>query len=192
MKKLLFCIYLIVISGCSLFATRDPESPDTGNQVVFIQPDRPEIVIQNFTNAINGLSIQNYLQCFDATQFEFTPSLQSASTNPGIWAAWAYQEEQTYFTNLASEASLFTGHRLSFNNPRYEILSETQQQFIAQYSLTIIHNRSASGVPTTAVGELLFDLEAAGTGLWTIKRWADISTGDAFSWSEFKAVFVRS
>lgn len=192
MKNLLFLLLLIASSGCSLFATRDPEPPDTGNQVFFIQPDRPEIVIQNFTNAINGLSIQNYLQCLDATQFKFTPSLQSASTNPGIWAAWAYQEEQTYFTNLVSEASLFTGHRLVFSNSRYEIISETQQQFIAQYSLTIIHNRTSSGIPTTAVGELLFELEAANNGLWTIKRWADISSGDAFSWSEFKAVFVRS
>ncbi|TNE72332.1 hypothetical protein EP331_07525 [bacterium] len=185
-------LVVLLINSCSLFATREPELPDSGNQVVFIQPDRAEIVIQNFTNALNGLSIQNYLQCFDSNTFLFTPSQQSAATNPGIWAAWTYQEEQTYMTNLVSEAESFTGHKLTLSNSRYEIRSETEQQFIASYSLTIIHNRTSSGIPTTAVGDLILDLQAGGNGLWYISKWTDISTGDAFSWSEFKAVFSRN
>lgn len=191
MLKIRFVYCFIFFLGCDLFATREPESPMDGKQVLFIQPDRAEIVIENFTKAIEGLSIQNYLLCFDQTQFVFAPSQQAAVGNSGIWATWTYQEEQTYFTNLVAEASLLKGHKLQFSNERYEVLSESKQQFIASYTLTINHNRSNSGVPTTVIGELIFDLEAADNGLWSVKKWSDISSSDVFSWSELKAVFIR-
>lgn len=177
---------------CSLFATRNPEDPEGLGQIPFIQADRPEIVIQNLINAVTSLSFQNYLQCLHPSTFEFIPSLQASANNPGIWEGWSLQEEQTYFTNVTAEASAFTGHRLVFSNSRYEVFSETKQQFIANYTLTIVHNRVNDGVPTTAIGEIIFDIEAESNGLWTIKKWADISSDTFFSWSELKAVFIRS
>ena len=190
--KLVGLLYFFLgLTSCDLFSTRTPENPDSNGQVVFIQPDRPEIVIQNLTSAIDGLSIQNYLLCLEQTIFEFAPSQQAAASNPGIWAVWGYQEEQTYLTNLVSEAQLLQGHKLLLINSRYEVLSETRQQFIASYSLTVNHNRSGQGVPTTAIGDLILDLEASDTGLWSIQKWTDISNSDSFSWSELKAVFIR-
>lgn len=190
------CIFFLVMLTasvqCSLFATRTPEDPEGLGQIPFIQPDRPEIVVQNLTNSITSLSFQNYLQCLHPTVFEFIPSLQASANNPGIWDGWSIQEEQTYFTNLTAEAGAFTGHRLLFSNSRYEVFSETRQQFIANYTLTIVHNRVNDGVPTTAIGELILDIEAGSNGLWSIQKWADVSSQNFFSWSELKAIFIRS
>ena len=191
--KFISLAFLIVLffQQCSLFSTRNPEDPDDLGQIPFIQPDRPEIILQNLSNSISSLSFQNYLSCFSTTSFEFVPSFQASSTNPGIWAGWSIQEEQTYFTNLATEASSFKGHGLVLSDTRYEILSETKQQFIASYTLTIVHNRNSQGVPNTSIGEIILDLEADSNGLWYITKWTDISNETFFSWSELKAIFVR-
>jgi hypothetical protein len=184
-------LILLFLQQCSLFSTRTPEDPDDFGQIPFIQPDRPEIILQNLSNSITGLSFQNYLSCFSTNSFEFVPSFQASSNNPGIWENWSVQEEQTYFTNLATEASSFKGHGLVLSNTRYEIISDTKQQFIASYTLTVVHNRNSQGIPNTSIGDIILDLEADTNGLWYITKWTDISKDAFFSWSELKAVFVR-
>lgn len=190
--NLIILLCSLLIASCDIFQTRTPEQPNESGQVLFIQPDRPEIVIQNLINSLEGTSLQNYLACFSSTEFTFNPTNVSIADNPGIFGNWGIQEEQNYINNLFAEAQLLQGHRLIFNNERYEIQSETRQQFIAEYTLTMIHNRSSSGVPTTTTGELIFLILADDTGLWSIHSWSDIETSTSFSWSDLKAVFIRN
>lgn len=191
---LLFSGLMVSISGCGLFQTRKPQDPLSSNSSSFVQPDDPTIVIENLQNAIKNLNVQNYLRCLSDTGFEFHPSQNSQTNYADIWNGWSKINEQTYFINLQA-ASQSTGNQLQLTNTSFEIQSSTTQQYKADYSLTVIHNRVQNGVPTVANGQLIFLLKQADTGLWYIQSWTDISSSggaNTFTWSDLKAIFFKS
>lgn len=184
-------VILILFTSCSLFETREPEPPGLGQGSIFIQPDRPEAVIENLQNAVANLNLQNYVQSLDDSRFMFTPTNSAQINDPTIWANWSVLEEQLYFNNLRAAAEGLTGHQLQFTNINSESQSVTVQQFRANYTLTVVHNRTSADIPTVAQGEIILLIEAGENGLWNIVSWTDISSGGTFSWSDFKAAFVR-
>lgn len=198
MRKLFFLFSMIVIfslPGCGIFQTRKPQNPLSANGSAFIQPDDPTIVIQNLQNAIKNLNTQNYLECLSSTNFEFHPSNASQNNYADIWSGWSITDERTYFNNLQAAAQNSTGNQLQLSNGSYQIQSSTEQQYKADYSLTVIHNRVSSGVPTVANGQLVFLLKQDNTGLWYIQSWTDFAntgSSNTFTWSDLKAVFFKS
>lgn len=190
MRVLLSIVMTVFLLGCDLFATRDPELP-VGGSVPFLQPDRPEVVLTNLQNAVRSLNPQNYIQCISETEYEFQPAQVSVANNPGLWGSWSRQEELVSFNNLRAEAQNFQGHQLQFFNTRTETFSQTAVQVTTNYSLTIIHNRTAQGIPTVSSGEMVLTIVADSRGLWFIQQWTDINVGDQYPWSEFKALFFR-
>jgi hypothetical protein len=44
------------VAGCNIFETRTAEPPDTGNVGVFMQPDRPEVVLDNLVSSLENLT----------------------------------------------------------------------------------------------------------------------------------------
>lgn len=179
------------MSGCDLFSTRNSEDPNPGNNVIFLQPDRPTVVIQNLQNAIGGMSTQNYLQCLSSTDYVYNPTQQSLAESPFIWMGWSKSEEQTYFTNLSTDASNFTGHKLQLSQEAFEIISEEKQQFTASYTLTVIHSRSTQGVPTVYQGGIVIEITSDEGGLWYITRWSDFQQGGEVTWSALRSTFVK-
>ena len=194
-KRLLhFGLILIICSGCGIFQTRKPQSPLSGNGSTFIQPDDPTIVIQNLQNAIKYVNTQNYLRCLSSTGFEFQATSEAQNNYSNIWSGWSITNEQTYFNNLQAATQNSTGNQLQLTNTSFEIQSSTKQQYKANYTLTVIHNRAQSGVPTVASGQLIFILVQDDTGLWYIQSWTDISNsgGNSFTWSDLKAIFFKN
>ena len=187
---LIFSIFPI-LSGCELFQTRDAEPPDTGNVGVFLQPDRPEVVLDNLISAVENLNAVNYSRCLIESGFRFNPSNSALNSSPEIWASWSVEDERTYFNNLRAAATNTSGHRLSLSNISTELSSNDPRQVFADYTLTVLHNRSNLGVPTTISGTLALRLQLEDSGLWTISEWTDISNSGEYSWSDLKAAFYR-
>jgi len=186
-------LFLMVIlsSGCELFQTRDAEPPDTGNVGVFLQPDRPEIVLDNLISAVENLNAVNYARCLIESGFRFNPSNSALNSSPEIWASWSAENERTYFNNLRAASANTSGHRLTLSNISTELSSNDSRQVFADYTLTVLHNRSNLGVPTTISGTFALRLQLLDSGLWTIGEWTDISKGGDYSWSDLKAAFYR-
>lgn len=176
--------------GCSLFETRTAEPPGGDTAGIFLQPDRPEVVLDNLINAVQNLNTQNYLRNLDQDVFEFNPSLPALQSNPELWSAWSLDQEQLYFNNLRAAAENTTGHDLRLTEISIEVISVEQQQVVADYALTLIHNRTNVGVPTNINGRFVLLLESGEDGLWRITTWTDVGSGQSFAWSDLKASFL--
>ena len=59
LRLILLCTVVFFNVGCELFQTRDAEPPDSGNVGVFLQPDRPEVVLDNLVSAVENLNALN-------------------------------------------------------------------------------------------------------------------------------------
>lgn len=179
-------------TGCALFDTRDAETPDGAQSGVFRQPDRPEIVLENLISAVQNLNTANYLRGLHPTDFSYTPTGAALTTNPELWSDWGADQEQTYFNNMRAAAENTTGHQLVLSNITNELISASRRQLIADYRLTILHNRSTIGVPTLSNGRLVLELASGEDGLWRIVTWTDVSAGSNFSWSDLRASFLTN
>lgn len=182
----------LMFTSCSLFETRDAELPGDGNKGIFLQPDRPEVVLDNLISAVENLNTVNYLRCLRESNFRFTPSNNAQNTNPDVWINWSYESEQTYFSNLSAAAENTTGHRLLLSNISTELSSTNARQIFADYSLTALHNRGNVGVPTLILGRFALEVRMSEDGLWSIASWTDISAENNFSWSDLKANFLSN
>lgn len=190
-NKLVVLALMVILTGCELFQTRNAEPPDTGNVGVFLQPDRPEVVLENLISAVENLNAVNYSRCLIESGFRFNPSNTALNSSPEIWASWSVEDERTYFNNLRAAATNNSGHRLSLLNISTELSSNDSRQVFADYTLTVLHNRSNLGVPTTISGTIALRLQLEEDGLWSIREWTDISTSGEYSWSDLKAAFYR-
>lgn len=179
---------IISSNACSLFDTREPEEPGSTTVPVFIQPDRPQDVIQNLTNAVNALNLDNYRRCFSPENFQYEPTSEAQSSNPDVWQGWGIGEEEAYFNNMRSEAEDLGGQSLSFQNVSYIQIQSGEEQFEADYELTINHNRQ--GLPSEARGRIRLFIHRDEGGQWAIHSWSDASAGSEFTWSDFRAAFL--
>lgn len=185
-------LILFVLSSCSLFETREVEKPGGGSLAVFRQPDRPEVVLDNLISAIAGMSALNYVRCLDGEHFVFTPTVSAQQTYPDVYAGWDVGSEENWFTQMSTAAAQSSGHQLTLTNITTEIPSNTERQVVANYSLTVYHNRVSQGVPNLVRGRFVLTLVSADNGLWSIREWTDISTDNGPSWSDLKALFTRN
>ncbi len=181
---------ILFVQACGVFETRKAQPPQAGDGSTFIQPDQPDIVITNLQNAIKSMNTQNYLRCFSDSTFTFDATTASKQSNPGLWDNWNKASEQIYFNNLSAAAQNLTGDQLQLSN-QSSVQSSAMDQFSADYTLTVIHNRSSSGIPTVASGRLIFIIKADSYGLWYITSWTDIGTGSTFTWSDLKVAFIK-
>lgn len=177
---------LAVAAGCDVFSTRTPDPPleDTGT---FLQPDTPEQVIENIQNAVAELNAQNYRRSFDP-ELRYEPTAEAEARDPSIWTGWGAQEEESYFRALAEAARLTPDNQLRLNDVD-QSAGATRFSVEATYLITVNHRRS--DLPTTLQGRLVWTIDQAEDGLWRVTEWTDRTLGNAASWSDLKAVFIK-
>lgn len=178
---------IVVLAGCDVFSTRDPVPPleDSGT---FSQPDTPDQVIQNVQNAVSELNAQNYRRSF-AADFEFRPTASAEARDPSIWTGWGLQDEESYFRAIVQSARQTSDNELRLDDPALSAISSDRFTLDAGYVLNLNHRQS--DLPTLLQGRLTWTLEQGEDGLWGITEWADREVGDAASWSDLKAEFIK-
>ncbi len=184
-------VSMIWIQSCGIFETRDAEQPESGAGASFIQPDLPELVITNLENAVASMNAVNYMRCIVFESFEFTPSGGAQESNPDLWVNWSAEEEQVYFNNMRAATQNLSGHGLQTSNQDRTSLPDGGERISADYSITVIHNRTGDGTPTVASGRFVLDMVQGEDGLWSIQSWTDNAAGSSFTWSDFRATFFR-
>lgn len=190
-RFLLVVFLFTLVSGCSLFETRSAEPPEGSQSGRFIQPDRPEIVLENLQNAISVLNVQNFMASLSPDGFVYAPANSNITTDPVLWQSWGRDQEQLWFNTIRSAATVQSGHQLQLGLPQIENISQTRARYTVTYTLTIYHNRTASGIPSIASGSMVLGLTAGENGLWTIETWSDIGNSGGFSWSDLRSAFIR-
>lgn len=179
-------LLLVAIAGCDLFSTRTPEEP-LGETGTFLQPDTPAQVVENIRNAVAELNAQNYRRSF-AEDLLFEPTARAEASDPSIWTGWGPQAEESYFRALVEAARLTAENELRLNDVD-ETAGDMQHTLDASYLLTVNHRRS--DLPTTLQGRLVWTITQGEDGLWRITSWTDREVGNAASWSDLKAAFIK-
>lgn len=185
----------VVFFACeNPFQTRTPEPPQRV-QGTFALPHSPGIVFINLRNALAELNVVNYERCFaDSTragrQFRFTPEATVANTNPGLFSRWGVKSERDYFARMRDPLPVDSTFSLRLDSLQAVVTGDSAI-FLQRYELIARHQRQASGVPRKVSGEGRFWLSRDPFGDWSIYRWADFSSGSAFTWSTLKAAFAQ-
>jgi hypothetical protein len=200
-RKILFPYYLIsiilIISGCNLFSTREPESPDT-NRTNFSPPTSADIVISNLKNSILNKNTDNYLACLaDSSMgtgfvYIFLPSAEALARYGSIYNNWnLFSERQTFnslFTSM--ETDIFPSFILQ--NNRYDIVQPDSVVFIAEYKMEAKHN--VETIAKQFTGSMQLTIKHGPNGLWYINRWIDTKIANdsiESTWSIMKAQFYN-
>ena len=145
--------------------------------------------------ALAELNVVNYERCFsDSTrsgrQFRFIPEATVANTNPGLFSLWDVKKERDYFVRMRDPLPADSTFSLRLDSLQAVIPGDSAT-FSQRYELIARHQRQASGVPRKVSGEGRFWLSRDQFGDWSIYRWADFSSGSAFTWSTLKAAFSQ-
>jgi hypothetical protein len=184
--------FILLFISCDIFQPRTPEEPGEarGN---FIPPTTPDIVIENFLNAINERNTQHYVQClidvsFTEKKFSFLPTQRAQIQFGALFEEWSAQEERMYFENLISSIPGTSTLRLVLQDGLFESQSANDAVYIASYRLVAQHTNE--GYPHYVFeGTLRFEMFSDQSNNWAIYRWADFPGGDNQSWSELKGTF---
>jgi len=183
-------LFLMFISSCDLFSTRDAEEP-TQPRTNLPQAFERETLIENLTLSYRDKSLFDYMNCFSDSQFSrkhfaFTASSEAASQYPSL-NDWNMRSEENFFTNIiaASQEIPFT---LLLSDSKFSQQGDSVI-YTASYSLTTPFKDTA--VPQNYQGDLIFYLIQDNNLIWRIYFWQDFKRGDTPSWSELKGRFAN-
>jgi hypothetical protein len=182
----LICL-LFLTSGCDLFRTRDPQTPDQARSN-YQQAVTPDLLIQNLTNSMLDKNLQNYLDCFADSRFttksyNFIPSSSAASQYPAFSSTFDKKAESQFFTNLIGKIPADQQMTVVFSNEISNPLGDSVI-YSASYSLNIPFTDPT--VPATYQGDLKFYMVLDSRNIWSIYQWQDIKTSNDLSWSDLK------
>lgn len=176
---------LLFLAGCALFEPRTPEPPD-GDSGSFVQPDTPDLVIQNVISAVGEQRPAAYRASF-SDDFRFVPTAEAAARD-GFWSSWSRFLEESTFRTLISAAQPGATFVLRLDEAQLD-LAESRAIYQARYTLSVPHRRV--GVPTAVAGRLQWVILRGDDGLWAIAEWSDQVLPGVPSWSDLKAGFFR-
>ena len=181
---------VVIFSGCDLFNTRDPEAPDQPRSN-YKSAVTPEILLENFTNALSEKNVQNYLNCltdssFSEKEYQFIPSAGSSSIYPVLLDGWSKKSEEQFFNNLISHISPDQPITFTKNNENSSFSGDNKIVYTATYFLVFTPN---DDVDKKFEGELQFNLIRDSRQVWTIYLWQDIKSSQNASWSELKGFY---
>jgi len=183
----LILISSVVISGCGLFQTRDPENPDT-RRSTFYPPTTPEAVISNISFAISEKNSTNYSKCISPSVFKYIPDSKSQLVYGQIFQNWNQASERFYFDNLVSNTAESATSYLFLSDKVTTLITPDSAITTADYIVVFHHNRN--NVPKSSLGNLRLTMTADENNNFHIILWEDFRQNDTdFTWSELKANF---
>jgi hypothetical protein len=180
-------ISLLLLEGCDIFETRNPEQPSNARSN-FKTPVEPKDVIDNLMNSFVDKNANDYKKNFSlgaplvSRDFYFLPSGNVSISFPENWNA---DDEFLYFNNLITRTSQDLPFVLSFSLESYDIRSDSAI-YSAEYFLSVPDLNSGSKLYE---GNLKFMMKTDINNTWVIYYWEDIAKSGSMSWSELKIEF---
>lgn len=186
-------IALVALSGCDLFSTRAPESPDLGTTFLWTPAATPNLLVDDFTGSLNAVDAANYSRCFisahdtavsGAITYTFEPRAGLDQSSRSLFDGWTIQSEQNFLTKL--RASLVSNPRINttLSNLAIDQTTSTNARISADYSIQI-PIPSNSTLPPLISGSLIFQAmlvtTESGTKEWRISNWSDFAPSGALA-----------
>jgi len=182
-------VIFFVITSCSIFETREPESP-IGTGGVFILPTTPSIVVENFINSFSSKNPDNYYNCFSSEKYIFHPTAEVAARYPSLFANWHSKNERQYMVANCAALEKESNPYLQFETSVFDFISTDSAVLITNY--TIFCNVIDNSIPDNYSGRMILTIIPDKSGLWSISSFQDFqSEFDTLknTWSQLKAYF---
>ena len=189
---MLFCFALLYCTNP--FTTREPEKPDSGNQV-YDSTTEPKIVIENMIMAIEEKNVNEYKKVFISEsndhkyKFEPEPSLNTEN----FFMGWTTQDEESYFSNLLSTSSgNYPILNLAFNVSDYSftpIISGSESDSVRTNNMQYVFTINPGDSTQVYTGNAEFKLlRSEADQLWYIYYWQDNAIDQNYdeTWTNLK------
>ncbi|MBN1448596.1 MAG: hypothetical protein JXA28_11750 [Bacteroidetes bacterium] len=190
--RILIPALLLLLTGCGLFETRDPQAPSSGSST-FVPPTSPDLVIENLENAVSEKSTENFVRCLVDTLnsergYTFIPTAAAAGRYAVTFSAWSLQSERAWFAAMKAFAEETAASSLVLSGT-FSVIAADSAIYEGMYDCTFRHG--VSGISETVRGTLQFIMHTDRNSIWSIARWTDIPIPDQTSWSEWKGRFAN-
>ncbi len=190
--RILLAASYILLAGCGLFETRDPEPPTSGSST-FVPPTSPDLVLENLRNAAAEQSTENFLRCLVDTlnsdqRYEFIPTAAAAGRYATTFASWSLQSERAWFAAMKAFAEDNAPSSLVLTGD-FSVIAADSAIYEGSYDFTFRHG--VSNLAETVRGTLQFVMHTDRNSIWSITRWTDLPVTDETSWSEWKGRFAN-
>ena len=180
-------LIIIILQGCDLLNTRDPELPEAGRSS-FIPATTPDLLFANLTNSFKEKIVENYVGCFVDPSFLNRHYFYIPSAGSGIqfdvFLDWDIFSERQYFNNVRAATSENSPIVLQLLNEISNIVGDSA---IYQYEYVLsVPFQEASALYK---GNCKFFIRNDSRSQWVITRWEDIKDQDYPSWSDLKGKY---
>lgn len=177
----------VILQGCDLLNTRDPELPDAG-RTSFIPATTPDLLFTNLKNSLKEKVVENYMGCFVDPAFLNRPYIYIPSAGSGfqfdVFQDWNVFSERQYFNNVIGATTENSPIVLQLLN---EIINIVGDSAIYQYEYVLsIPFQEESALYK---GNCQFHIRNDSRSQWVITRWEDIKDENYPSWSDLKGQY---
>ncbi len=182
-RTLLLGLLLLGLAAC--FQLREPEPATVASE--WLQPTQIDILLGNFTTAVQNLNAANYERSFTGPDYRFVPDPTSAGSTPALFANWSVPEEVTYFTSLRRHSATGATNALSLSSQRQTLFTTDSAEVTALYQLRIAQQDTAFKA-TLLEGNIRL-LVRRRSNEWKIIEWRDQRTSANPCWTDLKKYF---
>ena len=188
-----YLLLIILLVGCDLFKTRQPQEPDDSS-TDFQPASTHYILFTNFNNSFNRLNVEYYYDCFieesqsASSIFQFNPDADALARYGILYSSWRRENEKQFLQGLRSSLEIGIFPLLTWKSKKYDLITSDSAVFIGEYLIQI----KEKDVENIYSGISRFVFFRSVNGLWYIKRWTDFrNPNDTLpSWSILKARFA--
>ena len=175
---------LLALPAC--FQLREPEPSVTASE--WIQPTQIDILLANFSTAVQRVNVANYERTFSGPDYRFVPDPTSAGSSPGLFANWSVPEETTYFSSLRRRSAPTVSNTLLLTDRRDQLYTADSVEVSARYQLRITQQDTAFRAGLLQ-GNIRLILRRRNNE-WRIIAWRDQRTGPGLCWTDLKKYFI--
>lgn len=187
-RRAVFGSLLSLLSLPACFSLREPETPDAASD--YLAPTQIDILLTNFTTAVQTLNTVNYERSFSGPQYRFVPDPTSAGTAATLFTNWSVSEERDYFNSLRRRSPASPPNQLTLTSRRDQFFTADSAEVSALYQLRIAQSDTAFRA-TLLEGNIRL-LVRRRNNEWKIAGWRDQRTSSALSWTDLKKYFIRN
>ncbi|MDP4241332.1 MAG: hypothetical protein Q8921_01175 [Bacteroidota bacterium] len=192
--------FVIVLAGCDLFSTRTPEPPSSSNTFIWTPATTVEILMGNFTGALQAFDASNYTKVFIAATdstgsgpkaFAFTPIAGLDPASRTIFTNWTVEgPSESEHAWLAKLAALPHSGPLAITlGAIAPVQSSNAASLTTSYTIAL----PTGVIPTDTVRgslemQFLLVTTEQGTKEWRIVSWTDFAPtgGTSETWTDLK------
>jgi hypothetical protein len=166
------CLLVAAAGGC-LFDTRDPEPPDTGEQVRWENPEVKFLALGNMERALEAKELDNYERSFAAAvEMKLSDEDEQFYNSEEEFPAWSGRKEAERMQLILDGTDATLDVRWYFTPDQPDSVAESATvEYYKDLGYEMTFTQGSQSVVYSGLVDLWF--EDDGQGFWYVTKWID-------------------